>query len=129
MSDSVPRKPVKIGVLQGGGPPPGYLWNIDILDAAFGESASILNQEQRDFIAEQFRELASHEDPTHSRTIDVRPIEDYFEFRDKGGILGRINIRVFFCVDKATRTIGRALESVFAQSKKPRRNAVSVTIG
>ena len=38
-------------------------------------------------------------------TIDIRPVEDYYELRDKGGILRRLNVRVFFFVHKPTRTI------------------------
>ena len=51
------------------------------------------------------RELARQEDPTHSSTVDVRPVEDFHGIRDKVGVLGRINVRVFFFFYKPTRTI------------------------
>ncbi len=51
------------------------------------------------------RELARQDDPTHSETIDIRPVGDLFEIRDKGGILQRINARVFYLVSRANRTI------------------------
>lgn len=99
------KKPVKVGVKVGGGPPPGYLWNADILDCAFDEAMGFLDADQYEHLAAQVRELATQEDPTHSETIDVQPIEDFYEIRDKGGVLVRINARVFFFVRKSTRTI------------------------
>jgi phage-related protein len=35
----------------------------------------------------------------------VEPVEHYFELKDKGGPLGRINLRVFFTVLPEHRTI------------------------
>ncbi|MGL4462288.1 MAG: hypothetical protein ACRDD1_17925 [Planctomycetia bacterium] len=105
MSDEPQRKAVKVGVQKGGGPPPGYRWSIQILDRAFDEAMSILDADQYDHIARQFRELASQEDVTHSDTVDVRPIEDFHELRDKGGVLKRLNVRVFFFVHKPTGAI------------------------
>lgn len=56
-------------------------------------------------MADQVRELARQDDPTHSRTVDVRPIEDFYEIRDKGGILKKLNVRIFFFFQKAARRI------------------------
>jgi len=104
--DSNPtKKPIKIGVKQGDGPPPGYQWNVDVLDSAFQEAMKFLDEAQYYHLADQVRELARQSDPTHSDTVDVRPIEEFFEIRDKGGILGKINARVFYFVDKPTRKI------------------------
>lgn len=105
MGQKPERKPVKIGVHEGTGPPPGYQWNVDILDQAFEEALAILNEDQYDHAAGQVKELAQQEDPTHSDTVDVQPIEDYFELRDKGGILRKINLRVFFGIHKPSRTV------------------------
>jgi hypothetical protein len=99
------RKPVKTGVKEGGGPPPGYQWNVDILDQAFDEAKAFLNEDQYDHLANQVRELALEDDPTHSDTVDVRPIDVFYEIRDKGGVLGKINARVFFFVHHGSRTI------------------------
>jgi hypothetical protein len=99
------KKPIKVGIKAGSGPPPGYLWNIDILDCGFEEAMEFLDADQYAHLAEQFRELAGQDDPTHSETIDVRPIEDFYEVRDKGGVLEKINARVFFFVRKPTRKI------------------------
>lgn len=99
------KKPVKVGVKVGGGPPPGYLWNVAILNVAYHEAMTVLSEVQYEHVAAQIRELAKQGDPTHSDGIDVRPIEDFHELRDKGGILAKINIRVFFFLHKESRTI------------------------
>ena len=99
------RKAVKVGVKEGGGPPPGYLWNVDLLGQAFDEAMGFLNEDQYSHLASQVRELAMQEEPTRAETVDVRPVEDFHEIRDKGGILGKINARVFFFNHKPTRTI------------------------
>ena len=105
MADQPERKTVKIGVKEGGGPALGYRWNVEVLDRAYDEAMGFLNQDQYDHLAAQVRELARQDDPTHSDTVDVRPIEDDHEVRDKGGILGKINVRVFFFVRKPSRSI------------------------
>jgi len=67
--------------------------------------AKILNKSQYDHLARQVRELATQEDPSHSTSIDVAPIEDFLELKDKGGILRKLNIRIFFFVHKEDRSI------------------------
>ncbi len=99
------RKPVKVGVKEGGGPPPGYRWNVEILAQAFDEAMDFLNEDQYAHLSNQVRELAAQDEPTRSETVDVRPVEDFHEVRDKGGVLGKINARVFYFNHKPTRTI------------------------
>jgi len=99
------RRPVKIGVTEGGGPPPGYKWNVDLLDQSYSDARAFLNRSQYRHLSNQVRELAMEEEPSQSASIDVRPIEDFFEIRDKGGVLGRISVRVFFFICKRARTI------------------------
>jgi hypothetical protein len=96
---------VKTGVREGGGPPPGYRWNVEIFQRAFDEAMGFLNEDQYAHLALQIQELARQEDPTHSSTIDVRAIEDFHELRDKGGVLRNLNVRVFFFVHDPSRAI------------------------
>jgi hypothetical protein len=98
-------KDVKVGVERGGGPAPGYLWNVFILDLAFEEAMGFLNEDQYQHISMQFKELARENDPSHSQTGSVDAIDDFHELRDKGGILGGMNVRVFFCLDKSRSAI------------------------
>lgn len=95
----------KIGVRRGGGPPPGYEWNVAILPQVRAEARGFLDEDQYAHLSRQVRELAGHEDPTHSETLDIRPVGDMFELKEKGGILRRLNVRVFYFVSRDDRTI------------------------
>lgn len=107
MAKKQSRKLTKTGVKIGGGPPPGYQWNIEILDQAYDEATAFLNVDQYQHLSRQVRELAKQEDPSRSETVDVRSIknEEFHEIRDKWGILNRLNVRIFFAVHKSERTI------------------------
>ena len=99
------KKRLKIGVERGGGPPPGYRWSVLILDVAFREAMKFLDADQYRYLRVQIRELAREPDPTHGQTASIDAVEDFHELRDKGGILGNINVRVFFGLDKARTAI------------------------
>jgi hypothetical protein len=90
------KKQVKIGVWAGDGPPPGYRWNVAILELAFDEAMSFLSSAQYHHIAMQFKELALEAYPSHSATASIDKVEEIYELRDKGGILGKLNVRFFF---------------------------------
>jgi len=94
------EKKLEVGVRIGGGPPPGYLWNVVILKVARKESLKFLDEAQYYYVAEQIKELAREGDPSHSETQSVDDLGEFLELRDKGGPLGRINVRVFFFLDK-----------------------------
>lgn len=100
-------KPISVGVWEGAGPPPGYQWSVWILSLALDEAMSFLTPVQYEHLAMQFKELALQDDPTHSASISIRSMspESYYELRDKGGVLGKINVRVFFGLDKDSRAI------------------------
>lgn len=49
--------------------------------------------------------MAYESDPTKSATQDVRKIQEFHELRDKGGILGKIDLRVYFVVVEERRLI------------------------
>ncbi|MEX0717448.1 MAG: hypothetical protein WD066_12715 [Planctomycetaceae bacterium] len=99
------KRTLKVGVREGGGPPPGYEWNVGLIDFVCAEAVDVVGQVGYDHLAMQVRELASQPVPSHSDTVDIRPIEDFFEIRDKGGVFGGANVRLFFGIDKATRAI------------------------
>ncbi|MDZ4821673.1 MAG: hypothetical protein SGJ20_22160 [Planctomycetota bacterium] len=98
------KKAVKVGVQEGSGAPP-YQWTVLILDFAFDEVRRFLNDSQYQHLAMQVKELARENDPTHPLTVDVKKIEDFYEIRDKGGVLGKLNVRIFFGVDGSARSI------------------------
>jgi hypothetical protein len=98
-------KSLKVGVSRGGGPPPGFKWSVSYLDLAGNEARDLLNEAQYAHVVDQLRSVASETTPTKPKTLDVRPIEDHHELRDKGGILGKINLRVYFTLDSGKQVI------------------------
>jgi len=100
------RKPVKTGKRIGQGPPPGLKWGIRILDVAYREGEDFLNLGQYRHLSMQVQDLAALEQPSASETIDVKLIGDsVYEVRDFGGILGGMNIRLFFGIDHSARQL------------------------
>ena len=98
-------KQVKVGVKTGAGPLPGYLWSVYYLSAAREEAMGFLNECQYGHVIDLMRALASEPDPTHPLTVKVQAIDDFYELKDKGGVLGKINLRIFFTVDHKEKTI------------------------
>ena len=94
------RKRVKLGVKKGGGPPPGYRWNVLIPDNVHADAMRILNKVQYQHVSGLFHELAKEADPTHCNTLSIDALEEFHELREKGGVLNGLNLRVFFLVDK-----------------------------
>jgi len=110
-------KDLKNGVRRGDGEPEDR-WNVIILDLAFQDGMRFLSEAQYQHVAEQVRELAREIDPTHPITQRVAAIEDFFELKEKGGPLGKINVRVFFVVDKPRVAIV-ILGAIFKQNDGP----------
>ena len=98
------NEPIKIGALEGKGNPV-LKYSVGILDRAFQEANKALSKAQYRHMATQVRELAQSNDPTHSDTVDVRKVEDFYEIRDSNGILKDINVRLFFGLDGGERCI------------------------
>lgn len=98
-------KPLKAGLKAGGGPLPGYCWNVAYLSVAREEAMRFLNEEQYAHAVDLVRALASEPDPTHPSTVTVETIEEFFELKDKGGVLGKINLRVYFIIDRSEKLI------------------------
>ncbi len=113
------RRQLRVGVQRGGGPPPGYRWTVLILDIAYDEARKFLNEDQYQHMALQVKQLAREEDPTHSQTASVDAVEDFHELRDKGGILGGMNVRVFFFLEKQPRSNLVVLGAIKKQTDGP----------
>lgn len=99
------KKQLLVGVHEGAGQSPGYEWSVWFLSSARSDANGILTDPQYQHVVMQFQELAREADPTHSETCSVKAIDSYYEFRDKGGVLGKINLRVFFSVEKEHKSI------------------------
>ncbi|MGE3107327.1 MAG: hypothetical protein AB7G11_14015 [Phycisphaerales bacterium] len=98
-------KPLKVGVRAGAGPLPGYLWSVYYLTVARDEAMGFLNDGQYAHAVDLVRALASEADPTHPATVTVEAVEDFHELKDKGGILGKINLRLYFTVSPKEKAI------------------------
>jgi hypothetical protein len=100
------RERVKTVVKRGGGRAPGFEWHVGLLGMVFREAVDLeLTSTAYEHLKQQIRDLAGHLDPTHSPTLDLRPVEDFHELKDKGGPLGRAAVRVFYGIDHAKRAI------------------------
>jgi hypothetical protein len=98
-------KLIKVGVQAGAGPLPGYLWSVHYLSSARDEAMGFLNDAQYAHVVDLVRSLAAEPDPTHPVTVTVEAVEDFFELKDKGGVLGKINLRVYFTVSQKEEAI------------------------
>ena len=72
------------------------IWELGYLEVAEIEGKKILDTEQYAHAVQLCEELAYEIDPANSETQDVRKIDEFYELRDKGGILGNINLRIYF---------------------------------
>ncbi len=96
----------KVGVRVGQTAPAGtYQWTVFILSWAYDEARKILDADQYEYAVSQIMVLATEADPTHSVLCSVDAIEDFYELREKHGVLGKINLRVFFHLDRERRAI------------------------
>ena len=75
------------------------------MDVAAEDARKFLSETQYSHAVQQFETLATGADPRRSQMQDVRAVEDFFELRDKGGVLGRVNLRVYFAVLEDRRMI------------------------
>src|ERR1035437_8545994 len=99
------EKKFKVGVHRGAGPPPGYQWTVVLPDQAVRESRDFLTEDQYGHLSDQVRFLAEQSDPTHPVGLSVDAVEDFYELREKGGPLGKLNVRLFFFLDKRRKRI------------------------
>lgn len=99
------KRKLRIGVKSGGGPPPGYKWNVVIPNIAVEEAYKSFGDDGYWHLAMQVQELAREDDPTHPSTLSVDAIANFHELRESGGVLGNVSARVFFHVNKETHVL------------------------
>ena len=122
------KKQVKVGVKQGGGPPPGYQWTVLVLNRAKVEIENAFNDCQYQHLVHQVKELAQQESPSHSPVHSIDAIEDFHELREKGGVLNAVNARIFFGIDHTTNSIV-ILGGIRKQNNGQRRSALKKQCG
>lgn len=80
-------------------------WELGYLEAAKRDAKRFLTEEQYTHAIQLFEDLAYESNPTKSETQDVCKIFEFYELRDKGGILGKINLRIYFTIFKERKLI------------------------
>ncbi len=75
-------------------------WELGYLEAAEKDARKFLTDEQYAHAVELFESLACEPEPTRSKTQRVEKVQEFYELKDKGGILGKINLRVYFALVK-----------------------------
>src|SRR4051812_36512854 len=60
------------------------------------EGKKFLNPGQYLHTVDLIRRLVDLNDPQEVGDLRIEPIEDFLELKDKGGLLGRINLRIYF---------------------------------
>ena len=93
------KKQIKVGVNEGGGPPPGYLWSVLFLTVAEREAKSDLTLPEYLHVVDHIKALASEKNPTKPVTVSSDDLDGVFELRIKGGPLAKKNMRVFYSVE------------------------------
>ena len=71
-------------------------WDVHVLKIARKEGKNILNQTQYDHVVEVLKRLTDWEDKEEISDLRIEKIQDFYELKDKGGVLGRLNLRVYF---------------------------------
>jgi len=77
---------------------PPLTWSLKYWPDAIKE-AKFLTSEQYWHLADQLKDIASTDEPTKSSTVEIAPIGGFWELKDKGAILRKLNVRVFFVTD------------------------------
>lgn len=100
-----PPKPIHVGVRAGHPKSAGSVWSVSYLAIARSEAMKFLTEDQYAHVADGFKALSREANPRCPETVSVDVVDDCFEYKDKGGPLGKINVRVYFAVIDAKRTI------------------------
>lgn len=93
----------RIVAREGQGPPPPLQWDVRVPPCVFKEAKKLLRHKEKYVHAVGLvTELARHEDPSHSETLTLDNLrnEEFHEISDKGGPLGKLNLRIYYYIDK-----------------------------
>jgi hypothetical protein len=75
---------------------PRKVWIVVALDVAKREGQKILNKAQYQHIKEVLKRLVDFGNDEELSDLAIEPIASFWELKEKWGILGRINLRVYF---------------------------------
>jgi len=75
------------------------------LRLAAEEARGFLSKVQYATLVDDVKRLSDWPNGPGLKTLDIVLIDDFFELRDKGGIYGKINVRVYFGILKKKRLV------------------------
>jgi len=102
------------------GKPENAKWVVVVLGAAKREGHKILNDVRYDHVMSIVKRLVDFGNLDEVGDLDIEPIGSFYELKEKGGILGKINLRIYF------GTFPDVRELVVAKTyKKEEENALS----
>ena len=81
------------------------VWKLSHVAVSAKEAHRFLDQTQYAHAVDLCVQLAEERDPQRPLTLDVEGIEEFYELKDKGGVLGKINLRIYFVVFDDTKEI------------------------
>lgn len=80
-------------------------WTPAYLEQSATDARKFLNECQYEHAVQQVLSLCEEEDPSHPTLVDVDAVDEFHELRDKHGVLGNVNLRVFFWICKPHKLI------------------------
>ena len=82
------------------------IWHITYLASAKDDAKRIFTDDVAySHAVSMVEQLAYEKDPTHSQTQDVKKIGEFYELKVKGGMIGKINLRIYFALVPADKLI------------------------
>jgi hypothetical protein len=79
--------------------------SVIVLAVAKKEGRDFLTETQYVHITNIIKLPANFDDPAAMSALRIEPIADFFELKEKGGILGKTNVRIYFGFDPNTRQV------------------------
>lgn len=83
---------------------PPKLWALKYWPSVTSET-DILNHSQYWHVADLLDQLSCAREPSKCETLSISPFDRFWSLEDKGGVLGKINLRVFFYVNSTKQEI------------------------
>jgi len=75
------------------------------LRVACSEGRDILTPGQYEHVKDLLKQLVGFGSQTYDQMIRIEPFGDFWKFKEKGGVLGKINLRVYFAHVKSRNEV------------------------
>lgn len=92
-------------ILRPGGVREDAPWTPAYLEQSATDARRFLNECQYQHAVQLVLSLCEEDNPSHPSFVNVDAVDEFHELRDKHGVLGKINLRIFFWICKPHRLI------------------------